>query len=58
MFLTSSDGQLIWNRINENYDIAFNNKTGELMEFTGDPQHNREELLANFPSLKPEALDE
>lgn len=52
-----SDGQLEWSRISEVYDVAFNSKTGERLEFTGDPKANRRTLLAHFPDLKPKALD-
>lgn len=49
-FLT--DGKLQWNRIAENYDIAYNNTTGERLEFTGDPKWNRKSLLIHFPSCE------
>ena len=52
-----SDGKLEWNRIDETFDIAYNNSTGERLKFTGDRKLNRKRLLEHFPSLDPEALD-
>jgi all-trans-retinol 13,14-reductase len=52
-----SDGKLEWSRIDETFDVAYNNTTGEWLEFTGDRILNRKTLLAHFPSLDPKALD-
>ena len=52
-----SDGKLEWSRIAEVYDVAYNETTGERLEFTGDPRGNRTTLLRHFPSLDPQALD-
>ena len=52
-----SDGKLEWSRINETFDVAFNNTTRERLEFTGDPKANRNMLLNHFHNLDPRDLD-
>jgi all-trans-retinol 13,14-reductase len=52
-----TDGKLKWNRINEQYDVAYNASTGERLEFTGDPKLNRKTILTHFPNVSPQALD-
>jgi all-trans-retinol 13,14-reductase len=58
LFDLVSDSQLEWCRIAETYDVAYNGKTGERLEFTGDPKHNRNTILNNFPDIDPRTLDE
>jgi len=57
LFNWLSDGKLEWSPIDGVYDVAYNSKTGERLEFVGDPKENRNTLLAHFPSLHPSALD-
>jgi all-trans-retinol 13,14-reductase len=52
-----SDGKLNWNRITEQYDVAYNAATGERLEFTGDPKLKRKTILAHFPHVTRKALD-
>lgn len=52
-----SDGKLEWAKCSDVYDVAYNNTTGERLEFTGDRKLNRQTLLDNFPSLDPKTLD-
>mmetsp|Transcript_18535 Transcript_18535/g.44705 ORF Transcript_18535/g.44705 Transcript_18535/m.44705 type:complete len:638 (-) Transcript_18535:973-2886(-) len=52
-----SDGKLEWSKCADVYDVAYNNATGERLEFTGDPKSNRQTLLEKFPHVDPKALD-
>jgi hypothetical protein len=54
-FLT--DGKLEWNRLSENYDVAYNATTGERLEITGSKKMNRKVFLNHFPKLSAKALD-
>jgi all-trans-retinol 13,14-reductase len=52
-----SDGQLEWARIDDTFDVAYNNATGVRLEFTGNAKANRQMLLKAFPHVDPKALD-
>ena len=57
IFSWLSDGKLEWSKCADVYDVAYNNATGERLEFTGDPKSNRQMLLEKFPHVDPKALD-
>lgn len=52
-----TDGKLEFAPIDKVLDVAYNNATGERIEFTGDPKMNRAALLKHFPDLEPVVLD-
>mmetsp|Transcript_14328 Transcript_14328/g.28902 ORF Transcript_14328/g.28902 Transcript_14328/m.28902 type:complete len:663 (+) Transcript_14328:82-2070(+) len=52
-----SDGKLEWSKIDEVYDVAYNQQTGQRIDFVGDHKENRKTILVQFPSLDPRALD-
>jgi all-trans-retinol 13,14-reductase len=52
-----SDGKLKWSSIDKVYDVAYNNRTGERLQFVGNRKENRDTLLRHFKSLKPSSLD-
>lgn len=52
-----TDGKLEWSKIDDVYDVVYNQETGQRIEFVGDRNKNYQTILQSFPSLDPRALD-
>eukprot|EP00581_Thalassiosira_minuscula_P029978 CAMPEP_0183763760 /NCGR_PEP_ID=MMETSP0739-20130205/9903_1 /TAXON_ID=385413 /ORGANISM="Thalassiosira miniscula, Strain CCMP1093" /LENGTH=488 /DNA_ID=CAMNT_0026002219 /DNA_START=1 /DNA_END=1467 /DNA_ORIENTATION=- len=48
MYLTLSDGQLKWTKLDKSYDIMYNAQTGERIEMTDNHEENRRNLTKHF----------
>jgi hypothetical protein len=57
LFSFLTDGKIEWNRLSENFDVAYNATTGERLEITGSKKMNRKVFLNHFPKLSAKALD-